>query len=117
VEILAERAETVGRDPSRRESYDLVTARACAALPVLVEYALPLARVGGTLLAWKGRLAEAELEGGRDAAQVLGGDAPAVRPTGFAELGDHRFVVVPKSRPTPATYPRRAGQPPRRPLA
>ena len=117
VEVLAQRAEIVGRDPSRHESFDLVTARACAALPVLVEYALPLARVGGTLLAWKGRLAEAELHAGRDAARVLGGDEPAIIPTGFAELGDHRFVVVPKTRPTPARYPRRAGEAARRPLA
>jgi len=117
VEVLAERAEIVGREPARRESYDLVTARACAALPVLVEYALPLTAVGGALLAWKGRLADAELDAGRSAARLLGGDAPAVRPTGFAELGDHRFVVVPKSRPTPDTYPRRPGEPARRPLA
>jgi 16S rRNA (guanine527-N7)-methyltransferase len=117
VEVLAERAETAGRDPARREAYDLVTARACAALPVLVEYALPLVAVGGTLLAWKGRLADAELDAGRDAARLLGGDAPAVRPTGFAELGEHRFVVVTKSRPTPAAYPRRPGEPARRPLA
>jgi 16S rRNA (guanine527-N7)-methyltransferase len=113
---VAERAEIVGRDPSRRESYDLVTARACAALPVLVEYALPITAVGGTLLAWKGRLADAELDAGREAAQLLGGGAPSVRPSGFDELGDHRFVVVPKSRPTPAAYPRRAGEPSRRPL-
>jgi 16S rRNA (guanine527-N7)-methyltransferase len=117
VEVLAERAEIMGRDPSRRESYDLVTARACAALPVLVEYALPLTAVGGALLAWKGRLSDAELGAGRDAALVLGGGTPEVRSTGFAELDDHRFVVVPKSRPTPAGYPRRAGEPSRRPLA
>jgi len=117
VEVLAERAEIVGHKPSRRESYDLVTARACATLPVLVEYALPLTAVGGTLLAWKGRMTEAELESGRDAARILGGDAPAVRATGFSELGDHRFVVIPKSRPTPAAYPRRPGEPARRPLA
>ena len=117
VEVLAERAEIVGRDPSRRESYDLVTARACAALPVLAEYALPLTAIGGTLLAWKGRLPDAELDAGRDAAQLLGGDAPAFRSTGFDELGVHRFVVVSKSRPTPAAYPRRPGEPSRRPLA
>ena len=117
VEVVAERAEIAGRDATRRESYDLVTARACAALPVLVEYALPLIAVGGTLLAWKGPLTDVELAGGRDAARLLGGDAPMVRPTGFTELGDHRFVIVPKARHVPDAYPRRPGEPSRRPLA
>lgn len=117
VEVLAERAEDVGRDVQRRESYDLVTARACAALPVLAEYALPLIAVGGSLLAWKGRLPGAELDAGADAARLLGGGTPEVHPTGFDALGDHRFVVVRKSSPTPAGYPRRAGEPSRRPLA
>jgi 16S rRNA (guanine527-N7)-methyltransferase len=117
VEVLAERAEDVGRDPQRRESYDVVTARACAALPVLAEYALPLVVVGGSLVAWKGRLADAELDAGTGAARLLGGGAPEVHPSGFEALGDHRFVVVSKSSPTPQAYPRRAGEPSRRPLA
>ena len=37
-----------------REAYDAVTARAVAALPVLVEYAAPLLRASGVLVAWKG---------------------------------------------------------------
>jgi 16S rRNA (guanine527-N7)-methyltransferase len=35
------------------EAYDGVVARAVAALPVLVEYAAPLLRVGGALVEWK----------------------------------------------------------------
>src|SRR5688500_5048733 len=46
VSIVADRAEVMGGDPRYRESFDLITARACAALPVLVEYALPLVRLG-----------------------------------------------------------------------
>ena len=117
VEVVAERAEVVGRDSQRRESYDVVTARACAALPVLAEYALPLVAVGGSLLAWKGRLADEELDAGAGAARLLGGGAPEVHPTGIEALGDHRFVVVPKSSLTPPAYPRRPGEPSRRPLA
>ena len=116
VEVLAERAEILGREPSQRESYDLVTARACAALPVLAEYALPLTRIGGAVLAWKGRISEDELAAGGAAARLLGGGEPEVRPAEFAELGDHRFVVVSKLRPTPVAYPRRPGEPARRPL-
>jgi 16S rRNA (guanine527-N7)-methyltransferase len=117
VTVVAERAEIVGRDPEHRERHDLVTARACAALPVLVEYALPLLRTGGSLLAWKGTLPGDELQAGRIAAVELGGAEPAVQPSGVAALGEHRFVLVRKLGPTPARYPRRPGDPARRPLA
>lgn len=116
VEVLAERAEVLGRDPAHREAFDVVAARACAALPVLVEYALPLLRVGGTLLAWKGPIGENELEDGAAAAALLGGGTAVVRPSGIAALGDHRFVLVDKERATPDRYPRRPGDPARRPL-
>lgn len=115
VEVLAERAEVLGRGPTR-ESFDAVTARACAALPVLEEYALPLLRVGGTLLAWKGRISSDELAAGAAASGMLGGGMPEVRPTDLAALGDHRFIVIGKERPTDARWPRRPGEPARRPL-
>jgi 16S rRNA (guanine527-N7)-methyltransferase len=113
--VIAERAELLGRGEARA-SFDLVTARACAALPVLVEYALPLLREGGRLLAWKGPISEDELAGGEVAAALLGGGRPVVRPTGIEALGDHRFVIIAKERSTPERYPRRPGQPSRRPL-
>jgi 16S rRNA (guanine527-N7)-methyltransferase len=116
VEVLDERVEILGHDPTRRESADLVTARACAPLPVLVEYALPLLRTGGCLLAWKGPIGDVELTAGRTAAERLGGGRPAVRETGIDALGDHRLVVVEKVSPTPPRYPRRPGEPSRRPL-
>jgi 16S rRNA (guanine527-N7)-methyltransferase len=115
VRVLAERAEVLGRG-AHRESFDLVAARACAALPVLAEYALPLVRVGGMLLAWKGRIGDDELTGGTRAAGLLGGDAPQTVPSGVASLGDHGFVVVRKVAPTSARYPRRPGDPARQPL-
>jgi 16S rRNA (guanine527-N7)-methyltransferase len=115
VEVATDRAEVLGR--SQRESSDLVTARALAPLPVLVEYALPLLRVGGSLLAWKGPLSGDELRAGAAAARELGGGEPEVVPAGVDALGDHRFVMVPKERPTPDRYPRRPGEPGRRPLA
>jgi 16S rRNA (guanine527-N7)-methyltransferase len=116
IEVLAERAEDLGRDAEHRERYAIVTARACAALPVLAEYALPLIARGGRLLAWKGPIAHDELRLGAAASRVLGGGSPDVIPAGFAELGDHRFVMIRKTAPTPSAYPRRPGEPSRRPL-
>jgi 16S rRNA (guanine527-N7)-methyltransferase len=116
VSVIAERAELLGQYARYREAFDLVTARACAALPVLVEYALPLVREGGSVLAWKGRISDDELGAGGAAAAQLGGGEPGLLPTAFEALGDHRFVVVPKVRPTPDRFPRRPGEASRRPL-
>ena len=115
VEVIADRAELLGRGPAR-DSFDAVTARACAALPALVELALPLLRVGGTLVAWKGPIGGEELAAGGRASGLLGGSQPIVEPAGPAALGDHRFVIVTKVEETPERYPRRPGQPVRRPL-
>jgi 16S rRNA (guanine527-N7)-methyltransferase len=118
VAVVNDRAETLGRDPAHRERYGVVTARACAALPVLAELALPLLAVGGSLVAWKGPLSEAdgEVRRGRSAiAQLGGGDLRIVDP-GVPALGGHRFVTVRKERPGDPRFPRRPGEPARRPL-
>jgi 16S rRNA (guanine527-N7)-methyltransferase len=116
--VVAERAEVIGRDPAHRARHDLVTARACAALPTLAELSLPLARVGGRLLAWKGPLRDddEELRRGRAAIGQLGGGPATLTPAGVDALGGHTFVLVEKLRPTPARFPRRPGEPSRRPL-
>jgi 16S rRNA (guanine527-N7)-methyltransferase len=119
VTVLSERLETLGRDPAHRERHDLATARACAPLPVLVELALPLVRASGALLAWKGPLGrgDAELRAGGVAGAMLGGGRPQVRPSGLAALGGRTLVTVAKLGPTPPRFPRRAGEPARRPLS
>lgn len=118
VTVLAERAEVLGRSPAHRERHNFVAARACASLPVLVELALPLLAIGGTLLAWKGPLNDEddEVQRGRAALALLGGQLRYLRPAGPAVLGGHTFVVASKDRPTPDRYPRRPGEPARRPL-
>ena len=118
VTVIADRVETLGRSAEHRERYPLVTARACAALPALVELALPLLAVGGSLLAWKGPLSEAdeEVRRGQAAAGQLGGGPLRMVDPGVAALGGHRFLIVPKQRATEARFPRRPGEPGRRPL-
>jgi 16S rRNA (guanine527-N7)-methyltransferase len=118
VTVSAHRAETVGRMAEHRERHDLVTARACAALPVVVEYAFPLLRPGGTLIAWKGAVTgdTPEVLAGGAAVDALGGGSVRLVDPGMPALGDHRFVVVRKGGPTPDAYPRRTGVAQRRPL-
>jgi 16S rRNA (guanine527-N7)-methyltransferase len=100
-----------------RESYDAVTARAVASLPVLVEYAAPLLREPGVLIAWKGAVGADELQRGKAAAAQLGmalEEELQVEP--FAGARDRRLVVFRKVAPTPGAYPRRPGMAAKRPL-
>ena len=118
VTVLADRAEALGRDIRYREHSAIVTARACAALPILAELALPLLRIGGRLLAWKGPLTDddEEVRRGGEAIRLLGGGRLQVFETGLPALGGHRFVIVRKEQPTPALFPHRPVEPGRRPL-
>ena len=68
-----ERAEDAGKNPDYREQYDYVTARAVAPLNVLCEYCIPLVKVGGVFVSLKGANGIEELEGAKNAIDVLGG--------------------------------------------
>ena len=99
-------------------AYDVATARAVAALPVLVEYAAPLLAGGGTLVAWKGAVADDEREAGAVAATQLGlepREPVGVEPyQGAREL--HLYLYS-KVGETPPRYPRKPGLALKRPLA
>jgi len=101
-----------------REAYDAVTARAVAPLAVLAEYAAPLLRVGGVLVAWKGARDEGEESAGAVAAEMLGMERAAVTPVEPFEGARSRHLhVFVKRGPTPERFPRRAGMARKRPLA
>lgn len=97
--------------------HDLVTARALAPLGVLAEYAAPLLREGGALVAWKGRRDDAEEADAARAASVLGLELEEIRPVSPYEGADHRHLhVLRKVAPTPERFPRRPGMARKRPL-
>ena len=98
-------------------AFDVVTARALGSLPVLCEYAAPLLREGGVLVAWKGAVDEAEEADGLAAAEILGlarDRVLAVEP--YAGSERRTLHVFRKVRATPAGYPRRPGMAAKRPL-
>ncbi|MHC4947580.1 MAG: 16S rRNA (guanine(527)-N(7))-methyltransferase RsmG [Planctomycetota bacterium] len=112
VDVVDERAETIGRDRDHhREHYDVVLARALGRLPVLLELTVPLAKVGGLVLAVKGGKAAEEVAGAKKALHLL---HAAVIDTVRTPTGT--IVVVEKRRRTPKVYPRRPGEPKRAPL-
>lgn len=97
---------------------DVVTARALGSLAVLCEYAAPLLREGGVLVAWKGAVDEAEEADGLAAAEVLGLERSAVLPVWPYPGSERRTLhVFRKTGPTAAGYPRRPGMAAKRPLS
>jgi 16S rRNA (guanine527-N7)-methyltransferase len=111
------RAEELGHNHQYRASFDVVTARAVASLPTLLEYAVPFCRVGGQVVLFKkGDLAEELVQGKRAARQVgavLKDDVPVTLPG----LEDGRRLLVWEQRELcPAQFPRAGAVMARRPL-
>ena len=114
VEVVTARAEAW---PEGLEAHDVVTARALAPLPVVLEYAAPLLAVGGTLVAWKGRRDPGEEADGAAAADLLNMSRPLPREVQpFAGAHDRHLYVSSKLGSTPNGYPRRPGMARKRPL-
>jgi len=96
---------------------DVVTARALAAQPVVLEYAAPLLRADGTLLDWRGRRDAEEEAAAALAAEELGLHLTEIRHVEpYAGALDHHLHLYKKVRETPVRYPRRPGMARKRPL-
>ncbi|HLO02754.1 MAG TPA: 16S rRNA (guanine(527)-N(7))-methyltransferase RsmG [Symbiobacteriaceae bacterium] len=116
-QVIWSRAEDGGQNPSHRERYDLVTARAVADLRVLAEYCLPFAKVGGQFVALKGPTGDAEVEAAARAIQTLGGRVTDLRRLSLpGGAGERVLITIKKERHTPKAYPRKAGTPAKKPL-
>jgi 16S rRNA (guanine527-N7)-methyltransferase len=103
--------------PAGQRQFDLVTARALAPLAVLAEYAAPLLRVGGALLAWRGRRDAAAELAAAAAADELGlevAEPVAVEP--YRGAVNRHLHLMSKVRETPDRFPRRPGIALKRPL-
>ena len=115
VSFAKERAEEAARK-SWREQFDLVSARAVAALPVLAEYCLPLVRVGGVFIAMKGASAAGELAAAQGAIRRLGGRYSQTRDFRLPGGDARSLVLVEKISQTPTAYPRNGGKIAKAPL-
>jgi 16S rRNA (guanine527-N7)-methyltransferase len=95
------RAEEQGTDWA-----GIAVAKALAHPPTAAEWCLPLVREGGAVVLWVGRSAERER-----VARV------ADRIAGELDDAPEGFLVIRKTGPTPAGFPRRPGVAKKRPLA
>lgn len=117
ISILHSRAEDASKDKAHRERYDFSVARAVSKLNVLAELCIPFCRVGGRFAAYKGPDVAEEIEEAGKALRVLGGEIEAVHHFVLPFSDAHRsLIIVVKTKPTYAGFPRKPGVPEREPL-
>ncbi len=113
------RAEDGGKSPEYREKFDYATARAVAEMRVLSELTLPFVKVGGKLVAMKGKNAEFELSSARKAIATLGGRNTVcenITLRGEGETLTHPLIIIDKKERTPQNFPRPFAQISKKPL-
>lgn len=111
-EVFHSRAEDFAK--THREKFDVVTARAVASLPTLLEYTAPLAKVGGLVLCYKTDESESSIA--KNAEKMLG---LKLKSTDTYNLpnGDKRcFIIYEKISTTPNKFPRGQNKPRTTPL-
>lgn len=98
-----------------REKFDVCSARAVAELSTLLEYALPLLKVGGICVFYKSQRLEEELSNAQNALKILGGKVEEI--CKYDLCGNERAVIVVKKQfATPQKYPRAQNKPRLMPL-
>ena len=117
IKCVKARAEEMAWDKNEREKYDVGISRAVAPLNVLAEFVMPFLKVGGKMIALKGKKGLLELEESKHAFSVLGAGTATYKKISLPELKDERVIItVTKEKTTPNGYPRRTGLPLKKPL-
>lgn len=115
VQAEVERAEHWAQH--HRDRYDLAVSRALAAAPVCAEYSLPLLKLGGAAILYRGQWTSEEDKALTRAVDRLGGTLEAVDAFTTPLTGGVRHsLVIRKTQPTLTCFPRDVGIPQRRPL-
>ncbi len=116
VHAVHDRLEEFAR--SHKKQFAVVTARALAPLPVLVEYASPYLKDGGLFVITKGNPTDEELDSGEAAAKICGFTLLLSDDLDLPDgLGHREFIILKKSRPASVSLPRANGMAKKNPLA
>lgn len=110
------RAEELAKKKEYREQFDLVVSRAVANLSTLSEYCLPFVKTGGMFISYKANDVKEETEAAKRALFLLGGKCKEIQEFDLLDMGHRSFVKIEKEKKTPASYPRKAGVPSKKPL-
>lgn len=101
----------------QRESFDVATSRAVAALNSLLELLAPLVKVGGKIICYKGPQATSELEVAKKAEKELGLKLEKVKEYSLGSENISRYLLVYKKvAPTPKRFPRPANKAIKQPI-
>ncbi|GHU27895.1 ribosomal RNA small subunit methyltransferase G [Bacilli bacterium] len=104
VNILYQRAELI--EKNQRESFDLVTSRAVAPLPILVELSIPYLKVNGILIEPKTLNAVHEINAAATKIEMLGSTIESINDFVSVNKVNHKVVAIKKSKITDLNYPR-----------
>lgn len=110
IEAIHGRAEELGKNEKYREQYDVVTSRAVANMNVLLEYMLPLVKVGGICICMKSKNAKEEIESSKNVITLLGGELEKIETLYLKEkeenILERDIIIIRKKCSTPGVYPR-----------
>lgn len=110
------RAEDFGKDTLFREQFDYCVSRAVAPLPILLEYCSPFIKVDGSLLLYKSKKADQEIQDSEHALNELNCKIGDICTLSDDEEYKRYIIEIHKINDTPEKYPRKAGKPKKNPL-
>ena len=117
---IAGRAEEYANRPQYREQFDVATARAVAALPILCEICIPFVKIGGCMIAMKSQQAQEELTQAARCIEICGGRNARIAPRCLSEnatdFEQRSLILIQKSISTPKNYPRHFSKISKKPL-
>lgn len=115
IQAVHSRAEDYAKN--QRESYDVCVSRAVARLNTLLEYCLPLVKVGGIFIAYKSLKADEEIIESEKALDILGGNIENKQNVIIDEINSIREnIIIRKKNTTPKKYPRNKNLPKIKPI-
>lgn len=117
IELIHGRAEDTARDKNYREKFDLCVSRAVANISTLSEYCLPFVKKNGIFVCYKAGNSLDEIETGKNAIKILGGEIEKVIDFNLPDTDISRKIInIQKRNITPKRYPRKAGTPSKEPI-
>ena len=112
---VAKNAGGIAKNATPKGSFDIAVSRAVSRLNVLLEYTLPFIKVGGFFVAYKARTFQEEIGEAKQALAILGGEV--IKTANYTLSDEERnLILIKKTKPTPAKYPRKTGIPAKNPL-
>ncbi|MBQ8292277.1 MAG: 16S rRNA (guanine(527)-N(7))-methyltransferase RsmG [Bacilli bacterium] len=104
IEVINKRSEEL---PDKKDTFDVVTSRAVAALNILLELSIPLLKVNGRMYALKGSSFDEEIKEAQNAFKELNCKVTNIFEFDLPEdLGHRAIIEITKTKPTPKKYPR-----------